>query len=95
MAIPLTPLKPLLLLQQDDCAPDSFESFAASFPSHSGGLSLKEFKSKARRESFDAGFAIYWHLGDLSLSISADDPFYSLHRSYSLIAPTSEENFND
>ena len=71
MAIPLTPLKPLLLLQQDDCAPDSFESFAASFPSHSGGLSLEEFKSKARRESFDAGFAIYWHLGDLSLSISA------------------------
>ena len=86
------PLKPLLLLQQDDCAPDSFDSFAANFPSHSGGLSLKDFKSKARRESFGGGFTIYWYLGDLILSISADDPFYSLHRSSPLVTPTKEEN---
>ena len=80
MPVPLVPLKPLLLLQQDDCAPDSLESFATNFPLHSGGVSLDEFKNKARREEFDGGFAIYWHLDQLILSISADDPFYSLHQ---------------
>lgn len=88
MPIPLTPLQPLLLLQQDDCSPDALESFDANFPLHSGGLSLEEFKSKAHREDFDDGFATYWYLDRLILSISADDPFYSLHQSSPLVAPS-------
>lgn len=70
----------VLLLQQDDCAPDAMESFLADFPLHSGGLSFEEFKSKACREDVDNGFTTYWYLGPLILSISADDPFYSLHK---------------
>jgi len=87
MPIPPTPLQPLLLLQEDDCAPDARESFLANFPLHSGGLSLEEFKDEARCEDFDDGFATYWYLGPLILSISADDPFYSLHKVSPLIAP--------
>ena len=87
MPIPLTPLQSLLLLQEDDCAPDALESFLADFPLHSGGLSLEEFKDKAHREDFDDGFATYWYLGPLILSIHADDPFYSLHKASPLIAP--------
>jgi len=90
MPVPLTPFTPLLLLQEDECAPDAYESFAASFLLHSGGLSLEEFKSKAHRESFDDGFATYWHFGQLILSISADDPFYSLHQSSPLTLPPKE-----
>jgi hypothetical protein len=90
MAIPLSPLYLPLLLQEDDCAPDARESFVANFPLHSGGLSLDEFKGKAHREDFDDGFYTYWYLDRLILSISADNPFYSLHQSSPL--PPREEN---
>ena len=92
MPIPLVPVPPLLLLQEDDCAPDAWESFATKFPLHSGGLSVEKFKKLACREEFDNGFATYWHHGQLTLSVSADDPFYSLHQIPPLTNPTSEEN---
>jgi hypothetical protein len=94
MPIPLTPLQPLLLLQEDECAPDAQESFLANFPLHSGGLSLEEFKGKARREVFDDGFAICWYLDQLILSISADYPFYSLHKASPLNTHMSEGGFD-
>ena len=81
---------PLLLLQQDDCAPDAWESFAAKFPLHSGGLSVEKFKKLACREDFGDGFAIYWRLGQLTLSVSVDDPFYSLHQIMPLTNPAPE-----
>ena len=81
---------PLLLLQEDDCAPDAWESFAAKFPLHSGGMSVEKFKKLACREDFDDGFATYWRLGQLTLSVSADDPFYSLHQIMPLTNPTPE-----
>ena len=93
MPIPLAPVPPLLLLQEDDCAPDAWESFAAKFPLYSGGLSVEKFKKLACREDFDDGFATYWHLGQLTLSVSADDPFYSLHQIPALTNPTSEGDF--
>jgi hypothetical protein len=71
----------ILLLQEDDCAPDAWEYFIADFPSYSGGLSFDEFKSKARQEDVDDGFTKYWYLDKMVLSISDDDPFYSLHLS--------------
>lgn len=79
MPIPPTPVRPALLLQEDDSAPDARKYFELEFPLHSGGLSLERFKAEARVEDFDDGFATYWHLGRLILAISADDPFYSLY----------------
>lgn len=81
------PLGSRLLLQQDDCAPDALEFFERDFPAAAGGLTLAEFKLRARREDFDDGFATYWYLGRLILSISADDPFYELHEAPPSIPP--------
>jgi hypothetical protein len=93
--MPLVSVPPLLLLQEDDRAPDAWESFATKFPVHSGGLSVEEVKKVACREDFDDGFATYWHLGQLTLSISADDPFHSLHQIPALNNPTSEGDLDD
>jgi hypothetical protein len=78
---------PTKLLCQDDCAPDAFESFERDFPSKSGGLTFDEFKERATREDYDRhghpcepadGFTTEWRLGCLTLTISADDPYYEL-----------------
>ena len=77
------------LLCQDDCAPDSLESFEHDFPTKSGGLTLAEFTERATREDYDGygnpcdpfdSFTVEWRLGDLVLSVSADDPYYELAR---------------
>jgi hypothetical protein len=87
MPIPPLPLSCRLLLRRDECAPDGGESFENAFPAAAGGLTLAEFKLRARREDFDDGFATYWYLGRLILSISADDPFYELHEAPPSIPP--------
>lgn len=79
MPIPPLPRACRLLLQEDDCAPDAREFFEQSFPAVAGGLTLAEFKLQAHCQDFDDGFATYWYLGRLILSISADDPFLCLH----------------
>lgn len=66
----------VVVLQQDDCAPDSLETFERHFPDFAGGLSVESFKAQALRK--EEGISVCWVLGNLELSYSADDPFYSL-----------------
>lgn len=70
----------LLLLQQDDAAPDSREAFEKEFPSHADGASLSEFKRLAHFQESDDGRLMEWYYDDLVLSIAAEDPFYMLER---------------
>lgn len=71
-----------LVLQEDDCAPDARESFSKEFPSVSGGRKLEEFKAEAELLEWDGGMTMSWLLDGIELSISADDPFYSVRSSH-------------
>jgi hypothetical protein len=66
----------VIVLQQDDCATDSLETFEHHFSDFAGGLSVESFKAQALRKEED--ISTCWVLGNLELSYSADDPFYTL-----------------
>jgi hypothetical protein len=76
---PPLPPSSQLILQQDDCAPDTMDSFRSIFPTKADGLTLEEFKRKAQHTSFFDGFESRWKYRNLILVISADDPFYALY----------------
>lgn len=66
-----------IILQQDDCAPDSLEFFERDFTNETG-LTIQEFKDKARIETCNIGFS--WTVGDYCLEWYCDDPFYALSK---------------
>ena len=76
-----------IVLQEDDCAPDARASFEHDFCRLSGGLDVGSFKSLAQYEERDCGMTQSWLLGDLVLSISADDPFYDVKKRKRPAAP--------
>lgn len=67
-----------LLLQQDDCAPDSLEWFKREmFKAH--GLHFDEFNKQERHWSDDK--KSYWHeLGNFSIELCFDDPYWKLYK---------------
>lgn len=67
-----------LVLQQDDCAPDSWQSFAARFKDLMG-LSVEAFKKVSLRESVDEGRGLRWTRGDFTLEFHCEDPYYGLY----------------
>ena len=64
------------LFQQDDCAPDSFESFSEEFKA-SVGMTVSEFKKVAFQANFPDG--IQWSHKGYMLEWWCDDPFYLLY----------------
>lgn len=66
------------ILQQDDAAPDSLESFERDFTKVTG-LTVAEFKLEATRTDGDDDDYLEWAYGNYCLRISADDPYYSLY----------------
>lgn len=69
----------LLLLAEDDTAPDAREYFEKDFLALVG-RTVEEFKETAHRREIDDGYAVEFFFGDLVLSASADSPWYKLHR---------------
>lgn len=66
----------IMILQQDDCAPDSLESFEEKLKCYTG-FSLGEFYEF--RASTDGGFSWEFKIGCWTIEHSADDPFYTLY----------------
>lgn len=66
-----------VILQQDDCAPDSLEYFIEKFKELIS-ISPSEFRHDATKEEIDNGYQTDFYLGDYKLSICADDPYWSL-----------------
>ena len=48
----------VVVLQQDDCAPDSLETFEHHFPDFAGGLSVGCFKAQALRK--EESISVCW-----------------------------------
>jgi hypothetical protein len=69
-----------IVLQEDYCAPDAREYFDRDFRRFSGGLDVGSFKSLAQFKERDCGMTRSWLLGGVELSISADDPFYTVKK---------------
>lgn len=68
-------IKRTVILQQNDCAPDSLEFFEKAFEKKYG-FSFWDFKKKAERISEEDGYFIKFILGDIEATISADSPFW-------------------
>lgn len=68
----------MLVLQEDDCAPDAREYFNKNFADLMG-LSVKEFKGCSYREAIDEGRGIRWTRGDFVLEFHCEDPYYNLY----------------
>lgn len=67
-----------LILQQDDCAPDSYESFMKQFEQLMG-KSFDDWKSQdAIRHSNDS--SISFESTDHFVDIHADDPYFKLYK---------------
>jgi hypothetical protein len=66
-----------VILQQDDCAPDSDWHFMQDFPLKAG-MEFEDFKKAARCRIVKMGTE--WLLNDMEVSHYADDPFYTLRR---------------
>lgn len=66
----------IMVLQQDDCAPDSLESFEEGLQCYTG-FSLGEFYEFI--SSTDEGFSWECKIGCWTIERSADDPFYTLY----------------
>lgn len=68
-----------LLFQQDDCAPDSFQSFEKSFIAEVG-CNVYEFKEQNKsKNDFEDDFLI-WGNDAYQLEYHCDDPFYKLYK---------------
>lgn len=67
-----------LLLQQDDCAPDSLEWFKREMlKAH--GLHFDDFNKQERHWSDDK--KSYWHeLGNFSIELNHDEPYWKLYK---------------
>jgi hypothetical protein len=65
-----------LIAQQDDCAPDSLETFCKDMKIKTE-YSFEEFKTKAEKVSV-IDTTLQWKLKAYTLEISSDDPFYKL-----------------
>jgi hypothetical protein len=63
------------ILQQDDCAPDSYASFCAQFQKIMG-ITVSEFEAQSIRVDLDD--SIVYESPTHILSISADDPYWTL-----------------
>ena len=68
----------MLVLQQDDCAPDALEYFCANFKDLMG-MPVEAFKKASLRETFDEGRGLRWTRGDFMLEFHCEDPYYQLH----------------
>lgn len=68
----------IMILQQDDCAPDSLESFKEELKCYTG-FSLEKFNEFWL--STDGGFSRECKIGCWTIEHSADDPFYALYLS--------------
>lgn len=79
-----------VVLSEDDCAPDAREYFNREFRQYSA-LDVATFKSLAQLKESDDGLTLSWVLGDVELSISADDPFYIV-RKRRIVSPKSDMN---
>ena len=66
------------LLQQDDCAPDSLESFKEQIEKKFN-LKLSDFLKNKPKLTND-GMTLNWYYKGFVLSKSADDPFYILSK---------------
>lgn len=71
-------MEKLLILSEDDCAPDAREYFEKEFKEILG-MSIKEFEKKATRIERDEGRVVEYWLGKYMMDYSADHPFYSLY----------------
>ncbi len=65
-----------ILLKQDDCAPDSFESFCKDFIKVTN-MSLQEFLIKSKIK--DSIIRVHYLVDDYLLEFCADHPFYVLY----------------
>lgn len=68
-----------LLIQQDDCAPDSRLCFEHEMIERFG-LSIMVFKSLGLRYERHEGITIGWRFEDFLLEISVEDPHYKLYQ---------------
>lgn len=68
-----------ILLVQDDCAPDAFETFESEFIKITG-LKCSKFKVISEKKGFNNGYRTEWILNDYVLSIEAGDPWYVLEK---------------
>lgn len=66
-----------ILLQQDDCAPDSLKYFDIRFQ-QIVGMSRHDFMAVAERSSVDDDYFIEWSYNGYVLSINAGDQFFVL-----------------
>lgn len=69
----------LLLLAEDDAAPDAREYFEKHF-FEVVGKTVREFEEVAYKRELDDGYAVEYCFGDLVLTSSADSPWYELYR---------------
>jgi hypothetical protein len=63
------------LIQQDNCAPDAFESFEEEFVKITG-MTVENFKSVATKKFKDDECC--WYFAGFALYHSSDFPFYTL-----------------
>jgi hypothetical protein len=68
----------ILLLSEDECAPDAREYFIKKMEKLFK-LSFKKIKEAGTRVDPDHA-TMEWHYQDYILSIAADDPFYKLEQ---------------
>jgi hypothetical protein len=68
----------VMLLQQDDCAPDVLEYFCRDFKGLMN-MSVEEFKSLATHEVYDEGRGMQWRCKGVTLEYHCEDPFYCLY----------------
>ena len=66
-----------IIFQQDDCAPDAYETFREQFL-QVVGISVEEFKSTSVRSESERGDEHYYTGEKYTLSICASDPYWTV-----------------
>lgn len=64
---------------QDDVAPDSLEYFHKAFL-RNVGIEFSEWYKLADKQMYDKGYYFQYTHGDVLVTVSADDPFYSVYK---------------
>ena len=71
--------KRITVLQQDDCAPDSYEWFEIEFEKMFD-ISFKDWKKKATREIIDEGYGFKFTLDGIEAYQDAGDPWWTVSK---------------
>lgn len=69
----------IIVLQEDECAPDALEYFQINFELMFN-ISFKEWLKKAEYKDIDDGYGSEYTLGDIEVSYYADAPYWVIYK---------------